>query len=92
LSCAAFSNTVEANPGDETMFLWAFGYMATLNTHLESRVTWFDGMPANEQRQFIRSYCDEHPSSAYVEAVLALFDHVRQGQGIPAPVWDTQRR
>jgi len=92
LSCAAFSNTVEANPGDETMFLWAFGYMAALNTHLESRVTWFDGVPANEQREFIRGYCDEHPASAYVEAVLALFDHVRQGQGIPAPVWDTQRR
>jgi outer membrane protein assembly factor BamB len=92
MSCATFLHAIQANPTDQSMFFWAWGYMAALNTRLLSRVTYFDGVPADEQMQFLKSYCGDRPTSSYVEAVLKLFDHVRQSQGIPAPVWDTQKR
>ena len=68
-------------------FSWAQGFMSGLNTDLLKRgETDLNGLPLDAQKQFVSSYCKEHPRAPYFEAVFKLFDKMRHDQSLPSYV------
>lgn len=61
--------------------------MSGLNTELlQHGETNLNGLPIDAQKEFIRSYCKDHPKAPYFEAVFKLFDKMRHDQGLPSYV------
>ncbi len=91
MSCTEFATAYRDNPKDESLFFsWALGFMSGLNSELLQRgETNLNDLPLDTQRQFIKSYCQDHPRAPYLEAVFKLFDRMRHDQGLPdyAKTW-----
>ena len=88
MSCAEVTGALQQHPGDENLFFsWAQGFMSGLNTDLlKHGETDLNSLPVDAQKQFVRSYCKEHPHAPYFEAVFKLFDELRRDQGLPSYV------
>jgi len=88
IACAEVTDAIQQHPEDENLlFSWAQGFMSGLNTDLlEHGETDLNGLPLDAQKQFVRSYCKEHPRAPYFEAVFKLFDKMRHDQGLPSYV------
>jgi hypothetical protein len=88
VSCPEFVEACRQNSKDETLFFsWALGFMSGLNTELlQHGETNLNGLPIGAQKEFIRSYCKDHPKAPYFEAVFKLFDKMRHDQGLPSYV------
>ena len=88
MACAEVTGALQLHPEDENLFFsWAQGFMSGLNTDLlKHGETDLNGLPLDAQKQFVRSYCKEHPRAAYFEAVFKLFDKMRYDQGLPSYV------
>lgn len=77
-SCTQFANDYKANPGiAENLYLaWGEGFMSGLNLSATAA-----NMPSRRLASInvesakiqIRSYCDSHPLSQYVGAILAIY-------------------
>src|ERR1700722_6199839 len=85
MSCAEGTGALQQHPEDENLFFsWAQGFMSGLNTDsLKHGETDLNSLPLDAQKQFVRSYCKEHPRAAYFEAVFKLFDKMRHDRGLP---------
>ena len=88
MPCAEVTETIQQHPEDENLFFsWAQGFMSGLNTDLlKHGETNLNGLPLDAQKQFVRSYCKEHPHAPYFGAVFKLFDQLRRDQGLPSYV------
>jgi hypothetical protein len=88
MACAEVTGAIQQHPEDENLFFsWAQGFMSGLNTDLlKHGETDPNGLPLEAQKQFVKSYCKEHPRSPYFEAVFKLFDKMRHDQGLPSYV------
>jgi hypothetical protein len=86
MSCAEFTAAYRQHPQDENLFFsWALGFMSGLNTELlQHGETDLNGLGLDKQKQFIRTYCKDHPRSPYFEAVFKLFERMRHDQGLPS--------
>jgi len=95
MSCGEVMGALQQRPEDENLFFsWAQGFMSGLNTELLKRgETDLNGLPLDAQKQFIRSYCKEHPRAPYFGAVFKLFDQMRHDQGLPSyeQIWQAPR-
>ena len=87
LSCAKFGQAYKLNPEtfEAIYFAWAQGYLSRDN--LQRTVD--DGnfvdllsptYPTNDQKAYIRRFCDQNPLKSYFDAVIALHNHMA---GIP---------
>ncbi|MGH6889700.1 MAG: hypothetical protein ACREHF_10980 [Rhizomicrobium sp.] len=77
-SCAEFAEQYRANPVvvEDAYVAWAEGYMSGLN--IESAVLNLPerslaGLDLESIKVEIRSYCDNHPLAAYLDAVTAAY-------------------
>jgi hypothetical protein len=88
MSCGEVTAALQQHPEDENLFFsWAQGFMSGLNTELLKRgETDLNGRSLDTQKQFISSYCKEHPRAPYFEAVFKLYDGMRHDQGLPSYV------
>ncbi len=86
MTCAQVAQAYRDHPEDENLFFsWAEGFMSGLNTELLQRgETDLNGLPLDTQKQFIRSYCKDHPRTPYLGGVFKLFDRMRHDQGLPS--------
>ncbi len=86
MTCAQVAQAYRDHPEDENLFFsWAEGFMSGLNTELLQRgETDLNGLPLDTQKQFIKSYCKDHPRTPYLGAVFKLFDRMRRDQGLPS--------
>jgi hypothetical protein len=86
MSCREIADALQQHPEDENLFFsWAQGFMSGLNTDLLKRgETDLNSLPLEAQKQFVRSFCKDHPRAPYFEAVFKLFDKMRRDQGLPS--------
>ena len=76
-SCAEFAKSYAANPTvtEELYFTWAQGVMSGLNLSSASDTGTYRYIEGNDMVSHkirIRSYCEAHPLTQYVGAVLDL--------------------
>jgi hypothetical protein len=90
--CGDVTQALGEHPEDENLFFsWAQGFMSELNTPMLKRgETDLNGESMSEQKQFIKSYCKEHPRANYFEPVLKLYEKMRQDQGLPSYIQNWQ--
>lgn len=95
MACGEVAGALQQHPEDENLFFsWAQGFMSGLNTELlKHGETDLNGISLDAQKEFIRTYCKEHPRAAYFEAVLKLYDRMRHDQGLPRyeQTWQSQQ-
>jgi hypothetical protein len=87
-SCAQFASQYQLSTHSETLYFeWAQGFMSGLNTEklYEGHLTTQDlsSIPVEQQRSFLRTYCDEHPLTDYSKGVLELYMQLAPDQ-VPA--------
>jgi hypothetical protein len=61
-------------------FTWAQGYMSGLNVGPLSTTdnsANLNSIPAEQQQQALRTYCNDHPLARYFEAVRDLYGHLK---------------
>ena len=76
-SCATFGQDYKRAPAfaEDNYFGWAQGYMSGLNalSHAAGgKQHVLNAKTTDEQRRFIRDWCNKHPLADYYKAVLAL--------------------
>lgn len=74
--CAEFAQRYQQSPQvtEEYFYAWAQGYMSGVNqASLFGRKN-VRGLRIEQQKQHIRSYCDEHPLANVVAAVHDLYE------------------
>jgi hypothetical protein len=75
LSCSRFAAAYRDNPEtmDNLFYAWAEGFMSGAN--IAKRGTYRDlaAMQVNDQKAYLRRYCDEHPLQDYLRAVMELY-------------------
>jgi hypothetical protein len=84
-SCAVFAQKYGANPdvAESLYFTWAQGFMSALNLEASANGKVYriiNGNDMSNQKMLIRSYCNEHPLTQYVAAVLDLYERFPPGQ------------
>jgi hypothetical protein len=77
-SCATFAEQYRGSPQvvELVYFAWAQGFMAGLNAadvNATGRARDLSSMANDEQKGYLRSYCDAHPLSEYMYAVWDLY-------------------
>jgi hypothetical protein len=81
-TCAQFGDIYRENPefAEQVFFSWATGYMTAWNAAFSSRrssMIDLSGMTPDQQKGFIRSYCDRNPLKQYMLAVGALLGKLK---------------
>lgn len=77
-SCAKFGELYKDNPEltENLYFAWALGFMSALNAAAKTNGTQqLKNLSANsqdDQRYFLRNWCNEHPMADYGTAVVEL--------------------
>jgi hypothetical protein len=88
VSCAEYAKAVRLAPkGDEMrsfFFSWAQGFISGVNTlpMLLGKGTNLTASTTDAKLAFIEQFCEQRPMAAYVQAVIVLYDTMRQGQGL----------
>ncbi len=87
-SCAVFAKKYTANPevAESVYFTWAQGFMSGLNfvaTANGSVYRVITGSDMTTQKADIRSYCEAHPLTQYVGAVIDLYQSFPTSQQKP---------
>jgi hypothetical protein len=77
-TCAIFARAYAQEPKywEDGYLTWAEGMMTGMNLLLDGmheRTRNFAGMSIDDQKAFLRNYCDTHPLKPYVAAVSELF-------------------
>jgi hypothetical protein len=74
ISCAKFADQMRAYPQTElTFFFWAQGFMSGTNGMLKpNQQRNLTAISIEEQKRFLREFCDKRPLASYVAAVRAL--------------------
>jgi hypothetical protein len=87
-SCGEFSRLYATNPTatEDLFYTWAQGFMSALNLSFVSttgayRLITPDGIVGYKLR--LRSYCDAHPPSQYVQAVMDLYNSLPPAVSTP---------
>src|SRR5215211_3383584 len=82
--CMKFTQEVQRNPAIQRDYLaWAQGYMSGLligrppgvDVGLDLNPSTF---PLLKQLEFLRDYCDQHPSAGFADAVQTLYKRLRE--------------
>lgn len=82
-SCAQFAKDYAANPtgAEELYFLWAEGFMSALNLSTAANFGFYKDFSRGDAASYklhIRSYCNAHPLTQYVGAVMDLLNSLPQ--------------
>jgi hypothetical protein len=77
-SCTTFAEQYRRSPQvvELVYFAWAQGFMAGLNAsdvNATGRARDLSSMANDEQKGYLRNYCDAHPLSEYMYAVWDLY-------------------
>jgi hypothetical protein len=76
-TCGDFGSEYRIPPADtETdFFAWAQGYMSGMNIghSVHGGITKNLSMPLEQEKSFLRTYCNEHPLADYENAVSTLY-------------------
>jgi hypothetical protein len=76
-TCAEFEKDyAEDRLTEIAYFLWALGYMSALNLAAVGTFHQYNNLGATsqeEQKAFLRRWCNEHPREKYREGVFALY-------------------
>lgn len=74
-TCSEFGKEYQADPASQhTFFTWAQGFMSGMNAAGGfGYVRDLGSKAVDEQEEFLRKYCDEHPLSTYAVAVSKLY-------------------
>ena len=80
-TCATFSAAYRVNlvRTEEAYFAWGQGYMSAFNTMLSGagNQMWdLLSMPVDDQKRFMRTFCDDHPDAPYVTGILQMMQHM----------------
>jgi hypothetical protein len=95
-SCAQFAELYREAPDDtETLYYsWAQGVMSGLNVSLRGARA--DLLPhnfdADDQKAYMRRFCDKRPSAFYIDAVMDLYATLRAKQSLPPWQFSRQRK
>jgi hypothetical protein len=76
---AAFDDT-SSNTSELVFFSWAEGYASGFNeAHMQVGGTGKDmsGMSVDQQQEFLRDYCSDHPGDDFMSAVTNLYQTMR---------------
>jgi hypothetical protein len=76
-SCAIFAKAYQSDPTSaETLyFQWAAGFMSAWDVGLQEggkRPNDLSAISFEQQKEFLRQYCNSHPLAQYVEGVVEL--------------------
>lgn len=76
---------------ESVFYAWAMGVMSGLNVSLrEERANLVPhNFGAEDQKSYIRRFCDRRPADLYVDAVLELYAALRRKQSLPP--WQLSR-
>jgi hypothetical protein len=87
-SCGEFSRAYATNPTvtEDLFYTWAQGFMSALNLSFVSTTGAYrfidpNGMAGYKLR--LRVYCDAHPPSSYVQAVMDLYNSLPPALSTP---------
>lgn len=76
-TCGQFATDYKANQSIEAAYNnWTLGYMTGMNVMLQAvnRPTRnLEGMPFEEKKSYMRSYCDSHPLRNFIDGATELF-------------------
>jgi hypothetical protein len=83
-SCAQFAKFYRTDPSptitELIFFSWAQGFMTGWNVaqsdQKDLKVN-LSAMKPEEQKKYLRDYCDKHPLKNYVDGVVALIQQIR---------------
>jgi hypothetical protein len=78
-SCGEFSRLYASNPmgAEDLFYTWAQGFMSALNLSFVSTTGSYRLIDPNGTATYklrLRSYCDAHPPSQYVQAIMDLYN------------------
>jgi len=87
-SCATFAEQYRSSPQvvELVYFAWAQGFMAGMNAtdvKATGRARDLSSMTTNEQKDYLRSYCDAHPLSEYMYAAWDLYMKLKVAKPSP---------
>jgi hypothetical protein len=77
-TCAQFAKDYQNNPANAETFYnnWALGFMSGLNAGFEAEnhpQRDLEAVSFEDKKQFMRTYCDQHPLQLYLGGVVELF-------------------
>ena len=87
-TCGEFAEHYRDSPSlwENVYFAWAQGFMTGMNL---ASAAFNDGanrdlssIPLDQQRRFLRNYCNDHPLAIYEQGVLALLPTFKPGQPV----------
>jgi hypothetical protein len=83
-SCAQFAKFYRTNPSptvtELTFFSWAQGFMTGWNVGLSGQKDFtinLSDMKVEDQKKYLRDYCDKHPLKNYMDGVTALMAQIK---------------
>ena len=83
-SCGQFAKSYRSNPSptvvELTFFSWAQGFMTGWNVGLSDQKDLkidLSAMRMQEQKKYLRDYCDKHPLKNYMDGVVELMGHIK---------------
>ena len=87
-SCATFAEQYRSSPQvvELVYFTWAQGFMAGMSAtdvKATGRARDLSSMTTDEQKGYLRSYCDAHPLSEYMYAVWDLYTKLKVAKPSP---------
>jgi len=85
-SCAKYGEAYKQRPdeADTVYFAWALGFMSGLNLGVMSKKAAPKNLAAttqDEQRRFLRQWCDIHPTANYGDGVVELLRSLPEATG-----------
>jgi len=78
-TCAQFNADYEIDGeyAENTYFSWAQGYLTGINSRSDRFYHLLpDALPRDQQRRFLRQYCNRKPKIDFIEAVRALYQRI----------------
>jgi hypothetical protein len=80
-TCAEFAAAYKQTPEltEAVYYTWAQGFMTGQNSIAfknKEKVFDFEHLNQNDQKFFLRSFCDQHPLAIFVQAVLDLINRL----------------
>jgi hypothetical protein len=89
-TCAEFGRFYQLSPLDSenVFFSWAEGFMSGLNAaeiHATGNSKNLGTMSLESEKQFLRSYCNDHPLAEYTKAIFELFSKFPPNSPVQKP-------
>jgi hypothetical protein len=75
MSCGKIADEYRQNPTawETGMLTWAQGFMSGANVSLSGEYRDMGALSLDAQKQFLLSYCDQHPMAQFMKAAIELY-------------------